>query len=183
MSAKKDEAQTAGASAPAMTVQDAVKVLGPDFMRDLIDQLTPIIRRAVGGNVRKEYEVEPFLGSKEVVEQVRVPILDNDGVQVTDDKGKKQFRFEPRTRTVTGGYMVYLPQGHCIYVESAARLQELKLDAPSGLVDMTTGLAAIDDGDSIKDAVRRNTQHTPRARRSGDGSLAGSIDSVIRTLE
>lgn len=179
---KKDEVQTAGASAPAMTVQEAVKFLGPDFMRDLIEQLTPVIRRAVGGNVRKEYEVEPFLGSKEVVEKVRVPFLDNDGNHVTDDKGRKQFRFEDRTRVVTGGFMVYLPQGHCIYVESAARLRELKLDAPSGLVDMTTGLAALDDGDSIKENVRRNTQHTPR-RRTGDGSFGGSIDAVIAAQE
>lgn len=182
MARNKDTASTVDADSPTMTVQEAVKQFGPDFMRELIEQLTPVIRRAVGGNVRKQYEVEPFTGTRTVEEYVRAPLIDSDGNHVVDSNGKKRYKFEKTSREVTGGYMVYLPQGHSIFVESAERLKEMNLDAPSGLVDMATGLPAMEAENSIKDLVQRNTTRTPQ-RRSGDGSLAGSLDAVIDSTE
>lgn len=167
------------------SVEEAVKLFGPEFVSDLAKLLAPQIQPLLAqGNVRKVYEIEPYTGSHEVIEHVRVELLDPEGQPVIDEKsGKKKYHFIEKKRMVSGGYMVYLPQGHSVYVESQEQLNRLRLNNPSGMVDMNTGLHVGEEAESIKSHVTRNTQHTPRARRIADGSLAGNIDSVISTLE
>ena len=165
------------------TVEEAAKMFGPEFIANLATMLAPQLQRLAQGNVRKVYEIEPYTGTHEIVEHIRQPMIDQDGAVVVNDKGQKRYNFVEHKRMVSGGWMVYLPQGHSIYVESQEQLNRLKLDSPTGLVDMNTGFNLTDEVESIKSRVSRNTQHTPPSRRSGDGSLAGSIDVVLRTVE
>lgn len=172
---------TDGASVPVgsiASVDDAVKLFGPDFVAQLAAALTPQLKRLAGGNVREAYQVEPYTGSHDIIEYVRTELIGPDGEVVINDKGKKQYKFVEQKRTVTGGWMVYFPQGHSLYIETADQLAQFKLNAPSGLVDMATGEAVTDEQSTIKDHVLRSTQRVSQ-RHSGDGSRAGEIDSVI----
>ncbi len=154
-------------------------MFGQEFLSDLVSALAPQLQRVSQGNVKKVYEIEEYKGSHEVVEYHRVPVLDEDGKPIVDNNGRRKYTFEERPRTVKGGWMVYLPQGHSLYVETREQLERLHLTSESGLVDMNTGYRFEDTPESYKSIVARNTQHTPRSRRSGDGSLAGDINSVI----
>jgi hypothetical protein len=79
---------------------------------------------------------------------------------------KESRKWERQTREAIGGYMVYFPQGHSIYVETKEQLRRLNLHQMSGFVDMNTGLMVEDAVDeSIKERVMRNTSHTPAHRR------------------
>lgn len=183
--AKSIEAQDSG-SRPVgkiTTVAEAVQMFGPEFLAELASALAPQLQKLSSGNVRKVYEIEAYTGQHVVEEFHRVPLLDEEGQHVTNDKGRKQYTFEPRKRTVTGGWMVYLPQGHSLYVETKEQLERLGLTSESGLVDMNTGYRFEDQPESFKSMVARNTQHTPRSRRSGDGSLAGDLNAVISAQE
>ena len=96
------------------------------------------------------------------------------------DKESIGHRIEDVERVVSGGYLVYFPRGHSIFFENEDQLSQagFSTEKDAGIVDMETGFVKGDDGlgdMSLKEMSARNTQITPRSRRS--------VDAVIKDGE
>lgn len=95
------------------------------------------------------------------IEQLKARTI-TETVAVYDDE-RKLKGFETQQRKVEGGYMVYFPMGHSLFVESAAQLERMGLmhngKIRSGLVDMATGEQLEDAAPgSLKELVERKTR-------------------------
>ena len=74
-------------------------------------------------------------------------------------KEGKGLRFEDTETKLDTAYMVYMPAGHSILVETEAELIRLGFRAAPPVVDMETGEAVpITDTLSPKEIVKRSTQ-------------------------
>jgi len=96
----------------------------------------------------------------DIIEDVRI---------VNGHNGERKIitrKLQPREEEFKGGYLVYFPQGHSIFVAEDDREQLMRigvLDDPR-LVDMETGEDVPDDyALSPKEIVARKTHNRPRA--------------------
>lgn len=78
-------------------------------------------------NIKIAYEIHKVKGKHTVEERV------------ARFKDGKYAGLEDRKREVNGGFMVYFPRGHSIFLETQEQLALFGLDRPSGQIDMDTG--------------------------------------------
>lgn len=94
---------------------------------------------------------QPNIMPKYQVEKIETPVI------VGRQKWVQGKGFETERLEVTGGYMVYFPQGHSIFVESDEKLAALNLDDEPRLVDLTTGEEVPEEFMSVKRLVETKT--------------------------
>jgi hypothetical protein len=167
-----DEVKQEQTAAPAITLESLPAEEVAKLVAMVSAQLAPQLAEAsaaarmLKSKAKRTYQLERIEDERTVMERVRVPDGEQEiavnGVMVT----RKLFKFVEQKRIVKGGWVVYFPHGHSIFVETEEQLKRLGLAGASGLVDMDTGLSIDEDmEESLKDRVVRSTQ--PRRRVGG----------------
>lgn len=129
-------------------------------------------------NVRRMYEVEPVAKRTRMVTKfIKVDVLGDD----EKPTGKKRLERQDVEETIKGGFMVYFPKHHSIFVESEAQLHRLGITGESGFVDMATG-TPVEHANvvSLKGEVERNTRRPAMQREfvaSGDEVIDAAVNS------
>lgn len=100
-------------------------------------------------NALPAFEVEPFTGeyTKKVYTAKK------------DEKTGKHLGFTTEDKTFKGGYMVYMPAGHSIHVETDEELIRLGFATDPKLIDMNSG-EEVPGSVSLKRRVEAKTRNT-----------------------
>lgn len=97
-----------------------------------------------------QYEVEKYDG----------PAMERTVYKAMKDEKGKHLGFEKSTEMIEGGYMVYFPQGHSLFLETEEELARYGLSDDAKLIDMESGEIAPNSTISLKSRVAAKTHNT-----------------------
>jgi hypothetical protein len=161
----------------AEAIQELVEAIrtNPELMRGIAAAVASdgafnaALAAKIKANARKAFEVEPLgeLHKHKIVVQ---------------EWNKDARKFTPVEKEIVGGYMVYFPQGHSMFIESEEQLQRLGLNSVSGLVDMDTGMNVDDiNPESIRERIESRARGS--ISRFNDDPAMRAVQSSLAKVE